>query len=273
MPPPQSQDDTNSAATSRARRERSTRYPGVGLSECLKICESIQELGVDGLTASDIASALGYKNIKTNTFSARLSAARQFGLLALTGDGYGLTPLAREILHPIDVAELPRLYRQALVNPPLYAELVERLGGKKVPEAAILGNVLYHSHQIIATAKQVAAEAFLESARFAGALGPDMVFNPAGPAVAAPRPNVVNESPRAVSAPVSQQSRKPRPSEVRVDLQLWDADQDKTIKIRAPQTITPASFERFLQTFRLVVRIEEPDENGGKPSGTNPVPE
>ena len=66
----------------RQKRERSTRYPGVTLAEALKLCESVEDLGVDGLSAPDIASALGYKNIKTNTFSARLSAARQFGLLA-----------------------------------------------------------------------------------------------------------------------------------------------------------------------------------------------
>ena len=95
------------------KRERSTRYPGVPLAEAVELCESIEERGVDGLTAADIATALGYKNIKTNTFSARLSAARQFGLLNLTGDGYALTPLARAILHPVDPPELPRLYRQA----------------------------------------------------------------------------------------------------------------------------------------------------------------
>ena len=52
---------------------------------------------------------------------------------------------------------------------------------KKLPEATILGNVLYHNYQIIASAKQSAAEAFLESARFAGALGDDNVFRPKGP--------------------------------------------------------------------------------------------
>src|SRR6185312_11381957 len=88
-------DESQPAASNRSKRERSTRYPGVSLAESLKLCESIDGLGLDGLTASDIASALGYKNIKTNTFSARLSAARQFGLLTLTGDGYALTPLAR----------------------------------------------------------------------------------------------------------------------------------------------------------------------------------
>src|SRR3954469_23556531 len=130
----------------RPKRERSTRYPGVSLAESVKLAGSIDSLGLDGLTAPAIAAALGYKNIKTNTFSARLSAARQFGLLILVGDGYALTPLAREILHPVDPAALPRLYRQALLKPPLYAELAERLARKRVPDPEILGNVLYHSH-------------------------------------------------------------------------------------------------------------------------------
>lgn len=251
----------------RPKRERSTRYPGVTLAEALKLCESIEELGVDGLTAADIASALGYKNIKTNTFSARLSAARQFGLLTLTGDGYGLTPLAREILHPVDPSDLPRLYRQALLKPPLYADLAERMGGKKLPEVAILGNVLYHTHQIIASAKQAAAEAFLESARFAGALGDDQVFRPDGDGVTVPTSAPVAEPPAvaAVAAPVPQRAPRVRAADARLDLRLWDADAGKTIRVRAPQSITPASFERFLQAFRLLVRVEEPtgpDQDG-----------
>ena len=265
------QDDAPAATTPNTprsgRRERSTRYPGVNLVESLKLCESIEDLGVDGLSASEIASALGYKNIKTNTFSARLSGARQFGLLTLTGDGYGLTPLAKSILHPVDPADLPRLHRQALIKPPLYADLVERLGGKKVPDASILGNVLYHHHQIIATAKQAAAEAFLESARFAGALGPDGIFLPNGPAgdppetppATRPAASVPPVAPPPAAVPPVARTRS---GDVRVDLRLWDADAGKTIRLRAPQSITPASFERFLQTFRLLVRVEEPEAEG-----------
>jgi hypothetical protein len=56
----------------------------------------------------------------------------------------------------------------------------------------------------------------------------------------------------------STQAPAPAPSsDVRLDLRLWDADTGKTIRLRAPQTITAASFERFLQAFRLLVRIEE----------------
>lgn len=250
-----------SASQGRHKRERSTRYPGVSLAESLKLCESIDGLGLDGLSAPDIALALGYKNIKTNTFSARLSAARQFGLLTLTDEGYGLTPLAREILHPVDPAELPRLHRQALLKPPLYAELAERLGDKRVPEAEILGNVLYHNHQIIASAKRAAADAFLESARFAGALGEDLIFRPGGPASAAPPAIAAAPAPVPVepapAPPAPQRTATPQ-AEVRIDLQLWDEDEGKLIRVRAPRTITPESFERLLQAFRLMVRIEAP---------------
>jgi hypothetical protein len=258
-----------STASGRPRRERSTRYPGVSLLESLKLCESINSLGLDGLSAAEIASALGYKNIKTNTFSAPLSAARQFGLLDLSGDGYALTPLARAILHPVEPAELPRLYRQALLKPPLYAELAERLAGKRVPDATILGNILYHNHHIIASSKQSAAEAFLESARFAGALSEDQIFLPDG-AVTPSTPSVVARaestatSPTPALVPNVQIAAPARSGDVRIDLRLWDADQGKTIRVRAPQSITAASFERFLQAFRLLVRIEDPPRPDGE---------
>ena len=257
---PSGTDPETAASQPRARRERSMRYPGVSLAEAIKFAESVANLGVDGFPATDIASALGYKNIKTNTFSAPLSAARQFGLLTLTGEGYALTPLAREILHPVEPSAVSRLYRQAFLKPPLYAELAERLGGKKVPDAAILGNVLYHHHQIIASAKQVAADVFLESARFAGTLGADAILYPEGRSAAASTPPPTNVAPAADVRTSTNPATVPRPpaNTVRLDLRLWDADLGKTIRLRAPVSITPASFERFLQAFRLIVRVEDP---------------
>jgi hypothetical protein len=252
------------SSPTRGKRERSTRYPGVPLAESVELCQFIQAKGLDGLTSADIATSLGYKNIKTNTFSAKLSAARQFGLLALKDEGYALTTLARAILHPVDPAELPRLYRQALLEPPLYADLAAQFGDKKLPEAAILGNVLYHNHQIIATAKQAAAESFLESARFAGALGEDHVFRPNGP----PASETQQQAPIAnghasVTSPkemieARSEAVPANAKDVRIDLRLWGTDAGKSIRLRAPETITPESFDRLIQALRLHLRIEDP---------------
>ncbi len=250
----------------KAKRERSTRYPGVPLAESVELCKFIESRGLDGLTAGDIAMALGYKNIKTNTFSARLSAARQFGLLVLKDEGYSLTTLAKSILHPVDPDEVPRFYRQALMEPPLYHDLAEQFVDKRVPEANILGNVLYHNYQIISSAKQSAAEAFLDSARFAGALGDDHILRPGGvptPAPAVPPPTQATATapginPAGPHGPQTPAVPSARSTDIRIDLRLWDADQGKAIRLRAPEVITPASFERLIQTLRLHLRIEEP---------------
>jgi hypothetical protein len=262
--PSSSDDAPRPASPPRPKRARSTRYPGVALGESLRLCESLDSLGLDGMTAPAIASALGYTNIKTNTFSARLSSARQFGLLNLAGDGYGLTPLARAILHPVDPAQIPALHRQAFLKPPLYADLAERLAGKRVPEVEILGNLLYHQFQIIATAKRSAAEAFLESARFAGVLGDDQVVRPEGAAAAiAP----AGTDPPAPPRPRAASPRRSDPAEVRFDLELWDEDEGKRIRVRAPRSMTAASFERFLQALRLLVRIDGPGSAGSSGRG------
>ncbi len=258
--------DEPASTPHKAKRERSTRYPGVPLADSVKMCAFIESEGLDSLTAADIAMALGYKNIKTNTFSARLSAARQFGLLVLKDEGYSLTTLAKSILHPVDPNEIPRLYRQALAEPPLYHDLIEQFVDKRVPEANILGNVLYHNYQIIATAKQAAAEAFLESARFAGAMGEDHILRPGGVNSAPVPPTASSAEPTSAAGtapppkPVAPISAHPsdKPTDVRIDLRLWDADKGKAIRVRAPEVITPASFERLIQTLRLHLRIEEP---------------
>jgi hypothetical protein len=256
-----SQDES---APARGKRERSIRYPGVPLAESIELCRFIEGHGLDGLTAGDIATSLGYKNIKTNTFSARLSAARQFGLLVLKDEGYTMTPLARSILHPVDPADTPRLYRQALMEPPLYTDLATQFGDKKLPDATILGNVLYHNYQIIASAKQSAAEAFLESAKFAGALGDDHVFRPGGvlatsPELAPPAPIQANGHAGSLGSTLpSMAARPPRSDDVRIDLRLRGVDLGKAIRVRAPEVITPESFDRLIQALRLHIRIEEP---------------
>ena len=208
---------------------------------------------------------MGFESIKTRTFSARLSAARQFGLLLLSDAGYTLSPSAKAILHPIDPDDLPRKHREALKVPTLYAELIVRLADRKVPEPERLANLLYHSYQITASAKLPAAEAFVDSSRFAGMidaegyLRPEGASNPSGTTVAPPRPIDADgdgPGPRRPNAVFRE------PDAVRFDLRLWGPDEGKVIRVRAPESVTAESFDRLVQALRLHLRIDEGDAMG-----------
>lgn len=244
-----------------ARRGRSARYPGIPLGEAIGFCERIDSKGLDGLPASAIAQGLGYSNVRTNTFSSSLSSARQFGLLSLEGERYALTPLARSILHPIDPADTPRLLRRALLEPPLYASVAGRYASRRLPDAAPLANALYHQDQITATAKRTAAEAFLASARFAGALDSEGILR-----LDEAEPSTVPDPPQDPKPRAERHAndRQGDPSaRVRVDLRLWKADSGKVIRIRAPESISRESYERLLAALRLHIRVEGDDEPGG----------
>ena len=255
--------------TTRGRRERSARYPGAPLHEAIELARFVDDHGLDGTSAEAIASSMGFESIKTRTFSTRLSAARQFGLLMLSDAGYTLSPSARAILHPVDPDELPRKHREALKVPSLYADLIVRLADRKVPEAERLANLLYHSYQITASAKLPAAEAFIDSARFAGLidaeghLRPEGASNPSGSTVAPPnRINANGDGPGPPPSPVA--SREP--DAVRFDLRLWGLDEGKVIRVRAPESVTSESFDRLVQALRLHLRIVEGDSIGAPPT-------
>ncbi|HEV3120780.1 MAG TPA: hypothetical protein VGY53_02705, partial [Isosphaeraceae bacterium] len=68
----------------------------------------------DSLPAAALAAALGHRNVRTNSFSARLSAARQFGLLSLRSTAYSLTPVALKIVAKSGAALPQHLLQEAL---------------------------------------------------------------------------------------------------------------------------------------------------------------
>ncbi|WP_169974774.1 checkpoint protein HUS1 family protein [Tautonia rosea] len=266
--------DDSEAPAVRARRERSARYPGAPLSEAIELARFVDDQGLDGTSAEAIAASMGFESIKTRTFSTRLSAARQFGLLTLEGSGYRIAPLSRAILHPVDPADLPRLYREALKAPPLYSDLLVRLADRRVPDPDRLANLLYHSYQITASAKLAAAESFVESARFAGVLGDDGILRPdGGPST---RPPVEASAPPARREQIGlEREAEPRPlsrtaspeSGVRIDLLLWESDAGKVVRIRAPEAMSAESFARVVEALRLHIRID----GGARPLPIEPI--
>jgi hypothetical protein len=61
----------------------------------------------------------------------------------------------------------------------------------------------------------------------------------------------------------SQEQKLVKRDEVRLDLTLWDADQGKQIRLRAPSSMTQASLDRFIQSMKLAIQVTESDPNQG----------
>lgn len=236
------------------RRERSARYPGASLNEAIELARQMSEKGVDGLPAEAIAAAMGYKNIRTHWLSARLSAARQFGLIKLVDDGYALTDLARLLIHPVSAAAEASARRRAFREPSLYAELCEKFGGKRLPDASALANWLYHNHDITAAAKDGAAEVFVASAREAGLLGTDGIL--IASSGEGERPRVDGHESQGQHQRESSAHDPVPTGQVEFTLKLWGRDEGKEIRVSSPDSLGADSYKRLLQALRLHVRIE-----------------
>jgi hypothetical protein len=192
----------------------------------------------DGTTAPAIAAALGHRNIRTRTFSARLSSARQFGLITMHHGIYSLTSRGRSLIHPAGGEGHQRLLRESFLSVPLYADLAMSLAGKPLPDPQALAGRLEQGHRISTAASRVAAQVFLASAREASLVDDAGVL----------RLDLSQTSPDA--------SRSPEVPKVHVNLQLAGTDLGKTVEVKAPASLSRASFDRLIAALEALIHID-----------------
>lgn len=164
-------DEREQLPKSRRNRGKSVRYPAISIDECIDFIRKVDKLGGQSISYASILSMLNLKSQTTKSFQARISAAKQFGLLQ-TGQGTAqLTDTARRILYPNEgQEESERLKIEAFGKPPLYEKLIERFKDKALPEPTQLGNILMNEYHIIKQVKDIAANCFIESANSLGLL-------------------------------------------------------------------------------------------------------
>ena len=153
--------------------QRSHPYPPVGIGEALKFAEIIDKLGGRNISEQILLQELGL-NTKTKSFWAKTAGAKQFDLIAVDGKTYTLTERARLLLRPKSENERETLLIETFRTPELYKNLYERFQEKPIPDT--LPNILHHDYSMNKNVSKDAAEAFIESAKFVGLLGPDNVL-------------------------------------------------------------------------------------------------
>ena len=69
-----------------ADREKSALYPGATWSECLELIKRIDSFGLKTVSYQELAKKYGLSSVTTKSFTAKIGAAKQFGLI-ITSQG------------------------------------------------------------------------------------------------------------------------------------------------------------------------------------------
>jgi len=149
-------------------KEKSSLYPGVTWKECENFIKKLDKF--KGKVGYDmLAQDYGLKNATAKSFTAKLSAAKQFGLIQTSGGTIQLTELAKKYLYPINGYVQQEVLHQCFALPPLYLKLIERFDGSQLPNEIQLGNILMQEEfGIVKAAKDTAAKCFFQNAEEMG---------------------------------------------------------------------------------------------------------
>ncbi len=179
----------------RKKRERSSNYPRLSLDACVKFVRAIKENAGLGDVSLEVLADMEQVATNNSRFRGLLSSSSQFALLEREGGLFSLTTLARQILFPKSDGDRREALLRAFQSPPLYAKIVNRYAGQKLPSENSLAKVAHWDFDIAENACLDAIKIFIESATYAGALSEDGILVLKSPAVER------DESPSVIDVP------------------------------------------------------------------------
>ena len=162
-------------AQENATKERSPLYPIFSINDTMDFVKEIGKIGGKKASVETVASVIGM-SVKTNSFKSKISTAKQFGLIRGTGGVVELTDLAKKLIYTVDDRETQHLMVEAFLTAPLYRKIAERYENQALPASDKLGNILLLEYGVTKTAKDVAANKFIESAEQLGVLKNGIIY-------------------------------------------------------------------------------------------------
>ena len=99
-------------------REKSNLYPNSTWEDCLEFIKVVSDFCLSTVSYSEVAKKYGLSSIQTKSFTAKISTAKQFGLITTSSGAIQLTQLAKDILYP--TGDITVLMVESFRNPPLY---------------------------------------------------------------------------------------------------------------------------------------------------------
>jgi len=154
---------------------KSRQYPYYSLEKSINFTKLIYDVGGKGLVPIEsIVSHMGLTSSNNRRFSYEKSSARQYGLIISVDKCLQITERARAILFPLKNDDPNHILKlnEAVMNPRVYRELINRYNNKLLPKIEFLRNI-FREKGIIESSLEPAINAFLQSISYLGVLSED----------------------------------------------------------------------------------------------------
>lgn len=144
--------------------EKSAQYPRATWNDCIDFVKTVSSFNLKAVSYGEVAKKYGLNNPTAKSFTSKVSACKQFGLITTSGGNtIQLTDTCKRILFPTG-EDINSIMRACFGMPPLYTKLIAAYDGKAVPNKELLANILMNDHKIQKSVKDHAAQMFIESA-------------------------------------------------------------------------------------------------------------
>lgn len=120
-----------------------TQFPVVSYQNALELARAVSEAGGAraGVGRSVIATRLGSSH-KSGSFVQRLASARSYGMIEGRGT-FSLTENGKRYFFPAGEEDRQKAQVAFINTPPVFAQLIKRFDGSRMPSLEMLANVLH----------------------------------------------------------------------------------------------------------------------------------
>ncbi len=160
---------TEAGPKEKKNRHRSPNYPTVGLKEAVERVRKFYDVdGKAGAPSKVAAVHIGFASPHGQALSV-LAALKKFGLIAPSGERLVPTQRAIEItMLPVTDSRRAKALKDAALDPPIYAELIEQHRGTGFPSDEVLESELVTYHGFNRNSVAGFVKDFRETLDFAG---------------------------------------------------------------------------------------------------------
>lgn len=232
-------------------------YPTYGLDEALKIGQAVYDLGG---SRSPVKREMLAKHLKFAasgpSFVQRLGSARIYGLVEGRGHaGYLLTDIAKAYFLPTNETAKGEAAFQALRKPSVFAKIIDRFQGQRLPANQLLGNIIHTESGIPESWKDKVASLFVKSATAIGALDSQGVLKAVDstPIARQEREGGDGDSHGGEQRQPDEKQKPPPPGTHTHTLPL--ANQRK-VTINAPLDVTPQEITRIQKWIEVTLLVD-----------------